>query len=93
MCPIANLTGPPGANGATWYVGAGVPSSGLGVDGDLYLDNLNSYYYLKVSGAWVFQGQLAVTPSPAYFDLILTGSQADNFPVITDEFGNVLSRL
>lgn len=55
MCPIANITGP---SGATWLIGVGVPSSGLGTNGDLYLDSSNSYFYFKTSGAWEFQGQL-----------------------------------
>ena len=61
MAPIANIKGPQGDPGSTWYTGVGVPSNGLGLDGDLYLNTANSYFYLKVAGAWVFQGQLTST--------------------------------
>ena len=41
-----------GANGATWYSGSGVPSSGVGVSGDYYLRTDTADIYNKVSGAW-----------------------------------------
>jgi hypothetical protein len=46
------IQGPPGTNGSKWYPGNGVPSSGLGSDGDLYLDNLTGDVYHKVGGVW-----------------------------------------
>jgi hypothetical protein len=37
--------------GSKWYRGAGVPSNGLGVDGDFYLRN-NGDVYFKASSSW-----------------------------------------
>jgi hypothetical protein len=42
--PINNGTG----GGTTWYNGNGVPSVGLGLSGDFYLDNLTGDYYKKI---------------------------------------------
>lgn len=39
-------------SGAGWLSGSGVPSSGLGVDGDMYLRTSNGDLYQKASGAW-----------------------------------------
>lgn len=59
--PIANLTGPAGSNGtngtngtngATWRTGTGAPSSGLGVDGDLYFRTDTDDVYLKSAGSY-----------------------------------------
>lgn len=62
--PIENITGPTGAtgaigatgpagtNGATWYTGAGAPSAGTGVDGDLYYNTSNGDIYKKTAGSW-----------------------------------------
>jgi hypothetical protein len=49
--------GPPGSgggdgSGSAWHQGAGAPSSGLGVDGDFYLNTANGDLYQKASGAW-----------------------------------------
>lgn len=38
--------------GAAWYDGAGVPSDGLGADGDYYLNDTNGDVYKKASGTW-----------------------------------------
>lgn len=47
------LTGSTGADGALWYTGTGAPSSGTGVDGDMYLDLGNGDVYgPKASGTW-----------------------------------------
>src|ERR1035437_437423 len=46
------LTGPmggPGANGAVWRTGTGVPSNGLGADGDYYLDNSTGNVYQRMT--------------------------------------------
>jgi hypothetical protein len=46
-------TGPAGADGKTIRNGSGAPSSGLGVDGDFYIDTVASAIYgPKTSGAW-----------------------------------------
>lgn len=44
--------GAPIGGGAAWYDGTGVPSSGLGADGDYYLDNATGDVYTKAAGAW-----------------------------------------
>lgn len=47
--------GPPGTNGtngATWYNGTGAPSSGLGSNGDYYINNSNEDVYSKSGGTW-----------------------------------------
>lgn len=40
-----------GAPGTTWYEGAGVPSGGLGINGDFYLRS-NGDVFTKAAGAW-----------------------------------------
>jgi len=47
-----------GADGATWLTGSGVPASGLGDDGDLYLDTATGDYYTKAAGSWSLTGNL-----------------------------------
>lgn len=57
--------GPPGTPGSRWYTGSGAPSSGLGLDGDFYLDSVSpNDYYEKISGTWTLQGQLSGTGTP-----------------------------
>ena len=41
-----------GLNGASFLSGAGVPSAGLGQDGDSYLNLTNGDVYTKAGGAW-----------------------------------------
>jgi hypothetical protein len=48
-------TGSAGADGAVWRTGSGVPSDGLGVNGDFYLDTATSNVYKKVTGAYALQ--------------------------------------
>lgn len=48
--------------GAAIYTGSGAPSSGLGVDGDLYIDtDPPNDFYKKIAGAYVLQAQLQGT--------------------------------
>ncbi|WP_173021617.1 collagen-like protein, partial [Lewinella sp. W8] len=52
------LTSLEGTNGSKWYVGSGIPSAGLGDDGDFYLQTDPTGpgdVYEKQSGSWVFQ--------------------------------------
>lgn len=49
---LASLMGTPGS---MWYSGAGIPSSFLGVNSDLYLNETLGDVYQKVTGAWVYQ--------------------------------------
>lgn len=51
--------------------GAGVPASGLGFNGDAYVNLSTGQLYAKASGAWgqnalVFHGQLAATPTAGF---------------------------
>jgi len=46
-------TGATGQRGSVFYAGAGAPSSGLGVDDDMYFDQTNSEIYgPKSGGSW-----------------------------------------
>ncbi len=49
------LPGPPGLAGSQWRVASGVPSDGLGVNSDLYLNSANGDVYQKVDGAYVLK--------------------------------------
>lgn len=44
--------GAPGAAGSVWRNGSGAPSSGLGVNGDYYLDDATGDVYLKAGGSY-----------------------------------------
>lgn len=44
--------GPAGTAGSRWFDGTGVPSSGLGSNGDYYLDDANGNVYVKSGGTW-----------------------------------------
>jgi len=37
---------------AAWLSGTGVPASGIGKDGDYYLNTATGNVYAKASGAW-----------------------------------------
>ena len=45
-------TGSPGAAGTTWYVNTGTPASGVGANGDNYLNSTNGDVYTKSGGSW-----------------------------------------
>jgi hypothetical protein len=47
------LTSGGGSGGTTWHHGSGVPSNGLGVDGDYYLDEDTGDVYVKSGGVWI----------------------------------------
>jgi hypothetical protein len=52
---VVSLQGPTGSNGTngnSWLSGSGMPGSGLGNNGDLYLDSLDAIVYSKTSGSW-----------------------------------------
>jgi hypothetical protein len=91
--------GPPGTPGSRWYTGIGAPSSGLGLDGDFYLDSASpNDYYEKISGTWTLQGQLGGTGTPLALetdgtpngDQTLLNLQAGTNITLTDDgLGNV----
>jgi len=66
---IGNLTGPQGPAGesSTILIDEGVPSSGLGSDGDIYIDSLSSNIYQKIGGSWILQGNLSESVQGASF--------------------------
>lgn len=41
-----------GGSGSAWHSGSGAPGSGLGADGDYYLNADNGDVYAKAAGAW-----------------------------------------
>lgn len=50
---IPGADGSDGNDGALWYTGSGAPSSGVGVDNDMYLDeSTGDVYGPKASGTW-----------------------------------------
>lgn len=53
-----SLQGIQGVKGSIWRTGTGVPSNGLGIDGDFYLENITGDYYERVAGVYVLQGNL-----------------------------------
>ncbi|RLC28612.1 MAG: hypothetical protein DRH37_09205, partial [Deltaproteobacteria bacterium] len=55
---------PRGQQGEVWYLVAGVPQDGTGVDGDLAMNTLTSDYYEKSGGTWAIQGNLQGTQGP-----------------------------
>lgn len=52
------IQGPAGAAGATWLSGAGNPGSGIGTNGDYYLDTGDGDVFKKIAGSWVLQGNI-----------------------------------
>lgn len=52
--------GATGVAGSKWYTGSGVPS-GVGDEGDFYLDESNGNVYQKIGGVWVLQGSIKGT--------------------------------
>jgi len=58
-------TGPAGANGAVWFTGSGIPSAGLGSNGDFYLRITSTKIappdgdvYQKAGGVWSVVGNI-----------------------------------
>lgn len=41
-----------GSGTASTFAGAGVPSSGIGVSGNIYTDTSNNDVYVKIGGTW-----------------------------------------
>lgn len=51
----AGSPGTPGSNGTpgtVWFTGATLPGSGVGVDGDYFLNSVTGDYHQKQAGAW-----------------------------------------
>ncbi|SNW62030.1 Collagen-like protein [Orpheovirus IHUMI-LCC2] len=77
--PQGNLQGPPGEQGqpgepgSQIFTGSGVPPQNLGVDGDLYINDVNGDYYQRIGGIWVLRGNLQGPPGEPGSQII-TGS-------------------
>lgn len=56
--------GAAGTPGSTVFNGSGVPSIGLGINGDYYLDNTNGNFYYKTGGAWTLVASLIGPAGP-----------------------------
>lgn len=60
LISIAAITGADGTDGvdgmdgSIWYDGTGIPSGGLGSNGDYYLNNTNGDVYNKIAGTWTY---------------------------------------
>ncbi len=48
------------STGSQILEGNGLPDTGIGTDGDMYIDNLTGYYFKKETGAWAKKSQLGV---------------------------------
>lgn len=72
-------TGAAGTPGSVWFDGSGVPSGGLGVNGDYYLENSSGDVYHKVAGVWGVVANIkgptgaSGTSAGDYASLIVTG--------------------
>ncbi|GAA6622860.1 hypothetical protein [Scytonema sp. NUACC26] len=64
---IANLAEILDSISTQWFTGSGVPSSGLGINNDLYLNTTNSDIYKKVNDTWTLvasiKGQTGASPT------------------------------
>lgn len=57
LLPSISGTGGGGA-GAAWHDDAGPPTSGLGANGDYYLNTINGDVWKKGAGSWVLTGNI-----------------------------------
>lgn len=70
LVALSDITGPAGTNGtngtngsdgapgSVWYSGSGTPSSGLGINGDYYLNTTTWDLSFKSSGTWAVIGNI-----------------------------------
>jgi hypothetical protein len=76
---VPGATGPAGTNGASgtrWFEGSGAPSSGLGVNGDFYLNITTGDVYNKAAGVWTVIENIMGPQGPIGF----TGSSGPSGP-------------
>lgn len=57
-----------------WFTGSGVPSNGLGINGDLYLNTANGNIYQKAAGVWGSPIENIVGPAGSTGATGLTGA-------------------
>lgn len=58
LIPTQSINGTNGTNGTSFRIGTGVPSNGLGANGDTYLDSATWNIYDKAAGAWSLVGNI-----------------------------------
>lgn len=58
---VETVTGPAGKPGSEILFGDGVPNVSLGVNNDVYVDELTSDVYKKIVGVWVLQTNFTAT--------------------------------
>lgn len=84
----AGSNGTNGTDGSVWRSGSGSPSSGLGVNGDYYLDTATNNVYSKASGSYSvvsnIQGATGATGA--------SGAIASNYQTIDDNGSAVAQR-
>ena len=68
--------GEQGLSGSGMLSGTGAPIGGLGVDGDLYIDNATGDLYSKDSGSWSLDSNLSAAINDTVSNLINTYSSA-----------------
>lgn len=62
---VPTSTGTAGAPGNKWYTGAGAPSSGTGIQGDMYLNTTNNDVYQKGASSWTLVSNIEGAEGPA----------------------------
>ncbi len=98
-------SGSNGTNGSVWRDGSGAPSSGLGANGDYYLDDDTGDVYLKSAGSYSLVANISGSSGVSTFntrtgavtlsaldvvDVLYTYDTVD--PTVTDDAGEVGSR-
>ena len=88
---IKGATGSAGAPGSVWYNGSGVPSSGLGVNGDYYLNNSNGDVYNKASGSWTYIENIKGPAGSGTGDVTgPSGATANNVAIFNGVTGKII---
>lgn len=72
--------GATGAAGTSIHTGSGVPSGGLGNDGDVYIDADTGEIYDKASGSWTLRGEI----TGGIVGTDITGKTANTTPATDD---------
>jgi len=93
-------TGPKGDIGAgsVWYSGNGIPSDGIGVDSDYYLDVLTGDVYTKTLGSWGSPVGNLTGPQgdPGFDNFQYSGSDIEPITIpifLSDDAGNLMPSI
>lgn len=82
----AGVAGTAGADGASILIGSGVPASGVGNNGDLYVESVTFTLYRKSGGAW---SQVGVFKGPAGSSIrVAAGAPSNSLGVDGDSYVN-----